>query len=101
ADYGGTHRSGFIGGRCSEGWTACFRVPAWSLGNLLELLGIEQVDHLKLNCEGCEYRVLSDPTVQRWMSLSRVSLSGELHHPERFPDISREMATAAMDIMCE
>ena len=29
-----------------------------------EAVGIKQVDHLKLNCEGCEYHVLTDPEVQ-------------------------------------
>ncbi|OLP96325.1 hypothetical protein AK812_SmicGene21465 [Symbiodinium microadriaticum] len=99
-DIAKSHRSGFAGGSCGKG-VACFRVPAWSLGNLLEALGIQEVDHLKLNCEGCEYHVLSDPAVQHLTSSGRLRISGEIHHPDRFPGISSEMATATMDIMCK
>ena len=35
ADIAKSHRSGFAGGTCGKG-VACFRVPAWSLGSLLE-----------------------------------------------------------------
>ncbi|CAE7305326.1 unnamed protein product [Symbiodinium sp. CCMP2456] len=99
-DIAKSHRSGFAGGSCGKG-VACFRVPAWSLGNLLEALGIQEVDHLKLNCEGCEYHVLSDPAVQHMTSSGRLRISGEIHHPDRFPGISSEMATATMDVMCK
>ncbi|CAE7357374.1 unnamed protein product [Symbiodinium sp. CCMP2592] len=100
ADMAKSHRSGFAGGSCGKG-VACFRVPAWSLGKLLEALGIQEVDHLKLNCEGCEYRVFSDPAVQHLTSSGRLRISGEIHHPDRFPGISSEMAAATMDVMCK
>lgn len=79
----------------------CFQVPAWSLGNLVQLLDLKRIHHLKLNCEGCEYHILSDPLVLHMKEHGRLgSISGELHHWDLFGDIGAEMVEPTKNIMC-
>lgn len=50
-------------------------VPGVSLGELLDRYGIDRLALLKIDCEGCEWRFLTDPAVER-----ADYIIGEYHH---------------------
>lgn len=67
----------------------------------MKLLDLKLIHHLKLNCEGCEYHILSDPQVIQMKEHGRLgSISGELHHFDLFDDIVAEMVEPTKNIMC-
>jgi hypothetical protein len=67
-------------------------------------LNLTKIHHLKLNCEGCEYHILSDPVVRQMKEQGDLgNISGELHHFhqfEPFESIPAEMVEPTMRIMC-
>lgn len=51
-------------------------VPSWSVGQLLRHVGAERFAFVKLDCEGCEAKLLTDPRIDR---IDR--MVGEYHPP--------------------
>ena len=78
----------------------CFQIPAWSLRKLLKRFELEKIHHLKLNCEGCEYHVLSDPEIRHMKDVGRIGrISGHLH-PFQEVQISSHLVQSTLEVMC-
>lgn len=56
-------------------------VPCWSLGELLRHERLEQVDLLKMDCEGAEYEVLENATDDELRTFRRIAMEFHLYHP--------------------
>lgn len=72
--YGGDHQHQFIG---SDGGSIRQTVPGASLRGLMLLRGVDQDEPFiwtKIDCEGCEYRVLASPSVDKL-----TYITGEVH----------------------
>jgi FkbM family methyltransferase len=65
--YGGNGRHRFVGNVGPEAKDAqdVFDAPGISLGDLLVFYQIDEVALMKIDCEGCEWPFLSDPSVSK------------------------------------
>ena len=63
----------------AKGWRAV-EVSPLSLPDFLYAHGVQQLEWLKVDCEGCEYRLLPEMSNSGWLSTGRTRLlGGELH----------------------
>jgi FkbM family methyltransferase len=56
-------------------------VPCWSLGELLRHERIEEVDLLKMDCEGSEYEILAHTEDRDLRRFRRIAMEYHLFHP--------------------
>jgi FkbM family methyltransferase len=75
----------------------------WSVGQLQECIDVPSTSLVKLDCEGCEFELLSP---LRWLFLrSSVRVVGEFHHwhlsqPGHEANLSLNVAQTSMRILC-
>lgn len=56
-----------------------YAVQSSSLENIVTRAGLEKVDLLKIDCEGCEYEVLQELRAKPWLVQRIKHVAGELH----------------------
>lgn len=65
--------------RWAKGWSA-LEVQPLHLPRFLHAHGVHQLEWLKVDCEGCEYRLLPEMSSSGWLEQGRTRLlGGELH----------------------
>jgi len=64
-----------------------FEVKSVALEELLDILGLESVDYLKVDCKGCEHEMFKDPSVLRRFSTIKIEYTS---NPMRLVSILRE-----------
>jgi len=64
-----------------------FEVKSAILEELLDILGLEDVDYLKVDCKGCEHEMFKDPGVLRRFSTIKIEYT---YNPTRLASILRE-----------
>jgi len=67
---------------CKEGQDNCFIVPSITVQKLAGMFGDGQIDMVKMDCEGCEFKslpALAEPDISKRV----MCLAGELHLPDK------------------